>query len=263
MLDRNTAVIPGADASLDDIDALLEGLEVEASEEEVSAVETIEEPEVVEEVEAAAADEPTELGEDEVAALEAAIVQQEAYEEQAASSDVDTDVQPAAPAAAAAPKTAKAPKAPRQPRDVTTVAADNFVLTSDVPDDLEDNKAKVLATRPAQKKIAEKFDNLFLSLAAGKAPSVYTMIAFGALWEKKSITSTELVKVIANTKKPNGDVYGEGTARSQAGQLMALFDILKIATRSKQTLTINEDSMIALALADMIGAGAEEEEEVA
>ena len=95
------------------------------------------------------------------------------------------------------------------------------------------------ALKPAQVKIAEKFENLFTALSVGKAPSTYVMIAFKLLDEKKTVTSADIVAAY----KASG--LGEGTARSQSGQIMHLFATVEIATRVGQTLTLNASSTIA------------------
>jgi hypothetical protein len=144
---------------------------------------------------------------------------------------------------AAAPKTPKAPKAERDPANLP---AEMFVLdTSAVPADLDANKAHVLTLRPQQKKIAEKFDNLFTAIAAGKKPSVYTMACFDVLSAKGSATSIELIAALKATASRSGGAYNDGTARSQVGQMMALFHAVGIATRSGNTLTFNANSKIA------------------
>jgi hypothetical protein len=129
------------------------------------------------------------------------------------------------------------------------------VLTlADAEGDLEANKAEVLRKRPAQVKVAEKFDNLLLAVAAGKAPSKFTMDCFRALKASGSITSKELVAALeATPMKTNGSKgYNGGTARSQAGQMMSLFPALKIATREGQKITLNPDSTLADALSAML-----------
>jgi len=137
---------------------------------------------------------------------------------------------------------AEGEKVARTPRDVNAVPAEFFVLDTEnlaATDLHEDIKATTMGLKPAQVKIAEKFDNLFTSLSVNKAPSTYVMIAFKLLDEKKSMTSADLVA----TYKANG--LGEGTARSQCGQIMALFATVGIANRASQVLTLNDKSAIA------------------
>lgn len=128
-------------------------------------------------------------------------------------------------------------------KDLSAIDAKLFQLSSAVePSDAaaaEQNKVDVLATRPAQVKIAEKFDNLFTSLNSGRKPSTYVMQAFEALEAKGELTSADVVA----TFKAAG--LGDGTAQSQAGQIMVLFNVVGIAKRDGQKLTALKDSMIA------------------
>lgn len=173
------------------------------------------------------------------------------YAEQASSTDVSVEAADDAKAQATSTKkkraasTSKAPKA-KVERDLSALPADIFVLNiGATPGDPDAYKASVISRRPNQKKIAEKFDNLFTSIAAGKKPSVYTMFAFGVLDQSKEITSSDLVAAMKASASRSGAAYNEGTARSQAGQMMALFASVGIATRNGQKLTMNTDSKIA------------------
>jgi hypothetical protein len=56
------------------------------------------------------------------------------------------------------------------------------------------------------------------------------------------MTSAELVKHLLSKG------MGEGTARSQAGQIMALFPALMIATRDGRSLKVNPKSVLTEAL---------------
>jgi hypothetical protein len=166
----------------------------------------------------------------------------------AAAADSVIDVATTAPVTAKPKKERKAAaaKAPKAERDPANLPAEMFVLdTSAVPADLDANKAHVLTLCPQQKKIAEKFDNLFTAIAAGKKPSVYTMVCFDVLSAKGSATSIELIAALKATASRSGGAYNDGTARSQVGQMMALFHAVGIATRSGNTLTFNATSKIA------------------
>lgn len=172
---------------------------------------------------------------------------QESYQNQPAGTSPE-----AAPKAAKPKKEKKASATPaptRVPRDIASVPADFFVLTGDVSamsdDDKEAAKLATLALKPSQKKVAEKFENLFAALSVGKQPSTYTMIAFNLLNTLGTMTSTDLVSTYKTTPTGKGDMMGEGTARSQAGQLMNLFAAVKIADRNGQTLVIRSDSLLA------------------
>src|SRR5262249_20806810 len=108
------------------------------------------------------------------------------------------------------------------------------------------------------KKIADKFDNVLTELAAGKAPSVYTMACFRHLHAHGTATQTDLVAALKATKVKNDKIakgsgtYSDGTARSQAGQIMELFRVLGVANRERQTLTLRSDSLIAEKLAELL-----------
>lgn len=187
------------------------------------------------------------------ATLEAIEAQAEIYAEQEATSTAAIVVPaPVAPAKAGKTKVAsKTPGSttPRAARDLTALPDAAFVLTTTPPADLSANKVDVLKTRPLQKKIAEKFDNTLSALNAGKAPSTYVMDCFRILDAKNEVTSTELVNGLkAISRKDGVQNYTDGTARSQAGQIMELFKVLQIATRAKQTLTLNPDSALAAQL---------------
>jgi hypothetical protein len=151
-------------------------------------------------------------------------------------------VAPTKPARKARAKKADAaPKEPKAPRDLSSVAPEFFVLADGVTD-LDANKASVIASPPKQKKIVEKFENVFRSVSAGKAPSEFTKLCFNAL-KGGSTTSTDLVAVL------KANEYSEGTARSQAGQLMALFPLLGVAVRDGQKLTFNANAPMSKRLA--------------
>lgn len=189
-------------------------------------------------------------------AVEGAIAKAEAYEEQpVAATGVAAPAE--TPAVLAKTRKTRTPKEPkiRATRDINVLPAETFALTVGGLHD-ETNKTAVLAQRPTQKKIGDKFDNLFLSIAAGKKASVYTMACFGALIEKGTVTQADLVAALKATLstsgKHKGTGYHEGTARSQAGQIMALFAVTEIATRVKQTLTLNADSALVPKLKALI-----------
>ena len=190
---------------------------------------------------------PVELASDELADLDLALTKNEAYAEQTSAAMETTELPAPTPTKPGkvqkAPKVAGAASAPRTPRDISKVADEFFVLSGDPstmsPDDLSAARTATMALKPAQVKIAEKFENLFTALSAGKAPSTYVMIAFDVLEKKGSMTSADVV----GAYKASG--LGEGTARSQSGQIMNLFATVGIATRSGQTLTLRSDSLLA------------------
>lgn len=225
-----------------DIGALEEALS--ALDDETPVEEIVEK--TIEEIEAV--EEPTtdDLSDDFLADLEIAAAKQSAYEQQASTEMPDIAETIATGGAIKTKKTrstSKGVSAPKQPRDLAAVPADFFLLSNDQPpkdaDEMTAEKTAVMSKRPTQVKIAEKFDNLFLQLSVGKKPSTYVMLAFDLLKAKGEFTSTDLV----NHYKANG--LGDGTARSQTGQIMVLFNVVGIADRVGQTMKARSNSMIA------------------
>jgi hypothetical protein len=180
--------------------------------------------------------------------IEGVVAREEVYADQPDGKTIETVAAEEAPAVVTktkrAPKTAK----PKAVRDLNDLDASMFVLTAEAPADLEANKLAVIGLMPKQKKIAEKFENLFLSIAAGRKPSVYTMTCLSALVAGGTVTQTDLVGALKASAKKNGGAYHEGTARSQAGQMMTLFAAVGIASRDKQTLVYDTTSPIAAKL---------------
>jgi hypothetical protein len=177
--------------------------------------------------------------------VEALVEKDEAIASQTSEIDADATAvtEPTAekPAKAAkAPKTPKVAK-PKIERDLSAIADEFFQLNVNGTAD----KPAVIALRPTQVKVAEKFDNLFSSLAAGRAPSVYTMACFKVLADKGEVTSSDLVAAMKAAASRSGGAYSDGTARSQVGQLMNLFGAVGIASRATNKLTFNKDSKIA------------------
>lgn len=261
MLDKTLAHEDGG-TDIESIDALLDGLTVdEVAEPEV---ETTVEPEVHAETDTGVAvgAEAIDVEAAAEAALNLELMKEDSYAEAATDEIADPAAVETAKETKAAEKAAKAPKTPSEPkvrvaRDLKDLPADAFVLTTDVPADLEANKTAVIAKRPAQVKIAEKFDNVLTSIAAGKEPSTYVMDCFRLLnkAEGGEISSKDLV---AGLRQPGmrteTEGYSEGTARSQVGQIMALFDVLQIAKRTGDRLKLNEDSTLVQALREKIAA---------
>lgn len=183
------------------------------------------------------------LDEDLLADLEMATAKAEVYANQTSEAEVVT----AAPVAAAATKpsksrAAKAPSTPRTPRvKLEDLPDDTFQLyTSETPGPA--NKQVTLNARPTQVKVAEKFDNLFLSLHSAKAPSRYVVTGYKLLKANSTMTSADLIAAFL------AEGLKDGTARSQTGQVLALFAAVGIANRSGQSLTVRSDSVIAAKL---------------
>lgn len=249
MTDLNQAA---AMAELNNLDTLLADLDLddatEASDDVVlEALDDLDlggDEEVVEEL--VEVTDPSDMDEEELQELELAVERTEAYNAQESTPIASEEEQEAIKAKSAKKKRASSgtkSSTPRTPRELSAVPAEFFVLTGDDPamDDAtkEEHKVETMSLKPTQVKVAEKFENLFTSLSAGKAPSVYIMSAFKLLLEKGTMTSADLV----GAYKLAG--LGEGTARSQSGQIMNLFAAVKIADRTGQTLTLRADSNIA------------------
>lgn len=235
MTNTNASSAMSASNNLDALEAALDDFNLEEVIE--AGGETDAGEEIVEETV-----ETTVISEAEMGDLESTIERTEAYASQESTPIADPAAAPATPAKAAkTPRAASAPRAPRASRDLNTIDDPFFVLEGSLSalTVSPTAKAETIALRPAQVKIAEKFDNLFSAIAVGAAPSTYVMAAFKLLDEKKTVTSADLI----GAYKASG--LGEGTARSQTGQIMALFAAVKIASRGGQALTLNANSTIA------------------
>jgi hypothetical protein len=136
-------------------------------------------------------------------------------------------------------------------RNVNALPPEAFQLVEEIPADAA-HKAIMIAKRPSQKKIGEKFDQMICALHAGRKPSVYIMDLFAILDEKKTVTSLELIAALKAKSRTDGTkTYDDGTARSQVGQIMVLFHVLNIASRANQTLHLVENSTFARKLRDV------------
>lgn len=225
MTNPNTATA----MTTDNMDELLGDLELELTGEDTAE-------EIVEEISAES------VSEDDLAAVEVLTEKEEAIASMTSTIEGDaTAVTEPTEKKVSKAKTPKTPKQPKIERDLSAIADEFFQLDVNGTAD----KAAVIALRPTQKKIAEKFDNLFAALAAGRAPSVYTMACFKVLHEKGEATSSDLVATLKATASRAGGAYSDGTARSQAGQLMNLFGAVGVAVRNNNKLTFNKDSKIA------------------
>lgn len=88
----------------------------------------------------------------------------------------------------------------------------------------------VAAMDEAPKKVGEKVYNALCFIAQRGKLSNFTAIALDALWSGEPVKSTDLVALYKTG-------YSEGTARSQAQQMMTALPILKLARRDGDTLT--------------------------
>jgi hypothetical protein len=185
------------------------------------------------------------LDDDEMRAIDLAIERQEAYQTQTAAAVVSIEKHIPTPAGKVKNPGKRGSSVPRASRDINTVAPEFFVLSGDVTEmdqaALDAAKIATMALKPTQIKVAEKFENLFLSVAAGKVPSIYTKIAFDLLNANGTITSGDLIAAYKTTLVE----CCEGTARSQTGQLMNLLAAVGIAKRAGNTLELIKDSVLA------------------
>lgn len=187
-----------------------------------------------------------ELDDDALAVLEETVARAESYQTQTSDANID----PAKPAPKKAEKKERKPKAAGTPRvarqDLADLPYDVFQLNDgDTIDSV--SKSTTIARRPSQVKIAEKFDNLFQAIAAGKEPSRYVVLAFKLFDQRMTITSADIM----GAYKAAG--LGDGTASSQTGQVMALFATAGIALRSGQALTLLPGSTVARKLRAILG----------
>lgn len=100
------------------------------------------------------------------------------------------------------------------------------------------------------KKVGEKAVNLVAHIAGNAKLSTYTEIAIQMLLRDGQITQSGLFE--RYRKRP----YSEGTSRSQAGQIMRLFQTFKIADGTTSALTLNKNSIIAQVLEEVVGKAA-------
>ncbi|WP_062120324.1 hypothetical protein [Aureimonas sp. AU40] len=280
---NNVSGVPSA--TLANIDALLDDLDLDAaSDETIEAVEMTsqladiveeanEEPEILEgeitepetveaseqeaieassdvldELELTASPADEDISDDLLDAVEAQETRDEAYAAQTGGEVGDVGEAPAAEAK----KTSKIrsgeknASTPRTNKDMGALPLEMFLLTNGQPaGDLEATKAAFMSAMPATKKVIEKIENVMCAIGAEKLPSIYVQKAFAALDAKETVTSSDLVGVFKAD-------YSEGTSRSQAGQMMALFSFLKIADRDGKNLKIRKDSTLADRLRSII-----------
>ena len=226
-----------------DLDAMLADFNIDdLTEIEASAEEFVEET----------IEEPVDLDPAAVDMLENDLTRGEIYAESESDGTVEELAEPdetetveAKPVKEKKVRAAGAPKKPAIERDLSALPDEAFrTSTLTTPD-----RAVLMAQRPTQKKIAEKFDQTIIALAAGRKPSCYVMDCFAVLDAKKTVTSSELVATLMSMKvhhgKTVGENYNEGTARSQAGQIMVLFQVLGIADRVGQSLSLLSHSRFA------------------
>lgn len=176
-------------------------------------------------------------------ALAAKAARMEVYAEQ--ESKVGLVELPTVKIVPAAAKTPKAPKAPRvhgTARAARFGAADAGSYVASVASDT----ALESAVNALPKKVKEKAANLVDFLHKGRPLSVFTRVAVDIMKSEGKISNNRLVQAFTTeaTKRGMAAGYSIGTARSQAGQQIALFGRLGIANNAGGALVPNTDSPI-------------------
>jgi hypothetical protein len=183
-------------------------------------------------------------------ALAAQAAREEVYAEQESVIGVVTAAATPRPARVAkAPKAAKSAKAPtppkREARFAGTGAAGGYVASVTGETEIE----ALVDTLP--KKVKEKAANLVDFVHKGRTLSVFTRVAVDIMKSEGQLTNERLVKAFTTeaSKRGLGGGYTIGTARSQAGQQIALFGRLNIAAPKGGALVPNDTSKLWQALA--------------
>lgn len=195
---------------------------------------------------------------DAVVELEMEEARAEAYEEQDEVTKPEPVEAATKPVVEAKPKTPRVKTAGMKPSEVIRTKLGDKVYECAVlemswaeasEEDLKesvDSFLDIVDTLP--KKVGEKVANVMHHVNAGVQLSVYTDIAIRLLKEKGGFTTADLRgKYLARP-------YSAGTANAQSSQMSSLLPTLKIATRSGNTLTLNEDSLLAQVLCPEVAA---------
>jgi hypothetical protein len=239
-----------ADADADPV-VVLESADLEAdaaADAELSqALEALEE--VVEPIAAAETDtqadaEPEASEELDLERLEQALAAQAAREEVYAEQESTVGIVTVEPAASAPRKAAKpagtgtAPK--REVRFAGSGAAGAYVASV-----IGDAEVEALVD-VLPKKVKEKAANLVDFIHKGRTLSVFTRVAVDILKSEGKLTNERLVKAFTTeaSKRGLGGGYTIGTARSQAGQQIALFGRMNLAHSVGGALVPNPDSKL-------------------
>jgi hypothetical protein len=184
----------------------------------------------------------TDLSIEDEAAIEIAGETADAYIEQEVSTTGVEAVESEAPVKVKKARAAKAASEPKAPKDLASIADDVFDI------DGVTTKTDVIALMPTQKKIAEKFVNLFQKVSVNSAPSTYVMQCLDVLNTHGEATASDMIAALKASSSRKGNPYSQGTAASQVGQIMSLFSTVKIATREGQKLVLNRTSPLTVKL---------------
>lgn len=167
----------------------------------------------------------------------------ESYDEQSTEA---TDIVAATPVAADEPKSKRVSTKGLSPSEIILAKCPEFA--DHIAVDLD-------AADAAPKKVGEKIVNLVHSKVNGVNLSVYTKIAVEFLAEKGNFELKELRNHYqTGVKRP----YSAGTAGAQASQMMRLLPLMGVATRSGNTLSVVEGSLLEWILSKENSEAAEE-----
>lgn len=242
-----TAIELGDDlASLDDtlIDTTLSGMIVGP---ELVEIEGLSEhlEEIAEEIEAQSEIEALDSLEETLAAQAA---REEVYAEQDSKIGM---IVPIVAATAAAPTIHTPASTPRAPRAAGVVAPKREArfgagAVGSYVASVATDAALTALVEALPKKVKEKAANLVDFIYKGRTLSVFTKTAVDILNTEGKISNERLVKAFTTeaSKRGMGGGYSIGTARSQAGQQVALFGRLDIATNTGGVLVPNAGNAI-------------------
>lgn len=209
---------------------------VDTSAADLAAIEAILNAETVildpEEIENAAAD-----------AIAADEVRTDAYADQESSIDVADEDDVAEVSAESATKVKKTRTAGPKlgfKEGVFKLFSENPAILDSEDGELSEEQLSAVLDSVTQVKVQDKVGNLLACAVSGATPSKLTMIGIKALIDAPGVvTSKQMIAAF----KAHG--YTDGTANAQAGQMMAMFPVLKLATRTERgVLNPNSNSVI-------------------
>jgi len=277
MTKLDTAVNTGKEANINEMEDFdISAFDVSATDDSEASIMDDDVNDIVAELEALDADDDSidateqELNEDELLALQVNLDKADAYSNQEAEETIGNEDAPVEAEAATdkvVEKVAKEKKAPRKTmaggkksdviRDRLTetliLEVDDAKLSPTELEASQDTLLDYIDTEMAVK-VAEKAVNL-ISAANGHAKlSAYTIITLRFLEESASagITVKNLVEHLQDQKANGVKGYSDGTAKSQAHQMFKLLPTLKVASMNGKVMTINEDSILMVALREVI-----------
>lgn len=228
LADEGEVIVMADEGDLPDVVEMIEGLDEVLADESAATVE------------AAPADE----GEAEVdfGALEQELAAQAAREEVYAEQKSEVGI---VTPATTAPKSASSGTAPKREVRFAAGAAGSYVAS------VAGDAALEAAVNALPKKVKEKAANLIDFIHKGRTLSVFTRVAVDIMKVEGKLSNERLVRAFTTEASKRGvsEGYSIGTARSQAGQQIALFGRLGIAKPSGVVLVPNADSPLWQSLA--------------